>query len=288
LTARTKVYRILTPTEASVIIESHAHDPFAQMKAAQREGWAFFAPLELLSTPAAFKLVRFAGVQPGQKALDVGCGTGVVAITAARLGAVATGLDLTPALLEKAWQNAETAGVAIEFHEGDVEALPFKDAAFDVVLSQFGHMFGPRPSIVVSEMLRVLRPGGRIAFSTWPPELFVGKMFALMSAYLPPPPAGAAPPVEWGNPDIVRERLGDAVTDLAFDRDILYTPGMSPEHVISLFERTVGPIIKLVESLKSEPARLKEFRSAFRAIIDGYYCENQLHQSYLMTRATKK
>ena len=180
------------------------------------------------------------------------------------------------------------AEVSIEFHEGDVEALPFKDASFDVVLSQFGHMFGPRPSVAVSEMLRVLRPGGRIAFTTWPPELFTGKMFALMASYLPSPPAGAAPPPQWGNPDIIRERLGDAVTDLAFDRDTIYKPGLSPEHLISLFERTGGPLIKLVESLKSEPARLKEFRSAFRNIIDPYYRENQLHQSYLMTRATKK
>jgi hypothetical protein len=109
-----------------------------------------------------------------------------------------------------------------------------------------------------------------------------------MSSYLPPPPDGAAPPVQWGNPDIVRERLGDAVTDLTFDRDILYTPGMSPEHIVNIFERTGGPLIKLVESLKSEPARLKELRSAFRTIIESYYRENQLHQSYLMTRATKK
>ena len=99
-------------------------------------------------------------------------------------------------------------------------------------------------------------------------------------------PAGGPP--QWGNPNIVRERLGDAGTDLTFDRDALYAPGLSPEHVISLFERTAGPMIKLVESLKSEPARLTEFRSAFRAIIDVYYRENQLHQSYLMTRATKK
>jgi SAM-dependent methyltransferase len=265
-----------------------SNDPFAQMKAAQREGWAYFAPIELFTTPAAFKLVRFAGVQPVQKVLDVGCGTGVVAITAARYGAIATGLDLTPALLDKARQNAELAGVSIEFREGDVEALPFKDAAFDVVLSQFGHIFGPRPSVTISEMLRVLRPGGRIAFATWPPELFMGKMFTLMTAYLPPPPAGAAPPVQWGNPDIVRERLGDAVDDLMFDRDILYTPGMSVEHIMNMLERTGGPLIKLVESLKNEPARMKEFRSAFRATIEPYYRENQLHQSYLMTRATKK
>ena len=263
-------------------------DPFVAFKAAQREGWSFFAPLELITTPAAAKLVRFAGVQAGQKLLDVGCGTGVVSVTAARLGAETTALDLTPALLEKARENAQVAGVSIEFHEGDVEALPFKDASFDLVLSQFGHMFAPRPLAAVSEMLRVLRPGGRIAFSTWPPELYMGRMFALTGSYLPPPPEGAAPPPQWGSPEIIRERLGAAVTDLAFDRDTLLTPGLSPEHLIRTFEQTAGPLVKLVESLKNDPGRLKEFRSAFKEIIQPYYRENQLHQSFLMTRATKR
>lgn len=263
-------------------------DPFAAFKAAQREGWAFFAPLELITTPAAAKLVRFAGVQAGQKVLDVGCGTGVVSVTAARLGAETTGLDLTPALLEKARENAQVANVSIDFREGDVEALPFKDASFDVVLSQFGHMFAPRPLVAIGEMLRVLRPGGRIAFSTWPPELYTGRMFALMGSYMPPPPEGAAPPPQWGNPDVIRERLGNAVADITFDRDLLLTPGLSPEHLVRGFERTAGPLVKLVQSFQNDPARLKEFRSAFRQIIVPYYRDNQLHQSFLMTRATKR
>ena len=258
------------------------------MKAAAREGWASFAQLEWVTTPAAAKLVAFAGIQAGQKVLDVGCGTGVVAVTAARLGATVSGLDLTPALLERAKENAELAGVSIEFREGDVEALPYNDAAFDVVLSQFGHMFGPRPVVAVGEMLRVLRAGGRIAFSTWPPELYTGRMFALMAAYLPPSPEGAAPPPQWGNPEIIRERLGDAVTDITFDRDILYTPALSPEHLMQTFARSGGPLAKLVESLKSDPARLKEFRAAYHRVIEPYFRENRLHQSFLMTRATKR
>jgi SAM-dependent methyltransferase len=265
-----------------------SNDPFAKMKAAQREGWAFFAPLELITTPAAAKLVRFAGVQPGQKVLDVGCGTGVVAVTAARLGATVTALDLTPELLEKARENAQIAKVSIEFLEGDVEALPFKNGTFDVVLSQFGHMFAPRPAVAVSEMLRVLRPGGRIAFSTWPPDLFMGKTFALVGSYLPPPPEGAAPPPQWGNPEIVRERLGAAVTDLVFDHESLYTPGLSPEHVVRTFERTAGPMIKVVESLKNDAAKMDAFRSAFAEILMPYFRDNQLHQSFLMTRAMKR
>jgi len=111
-------------------------DPFAQFKAGQREGWALFAPLEMYTTPPAAKLVRFAGIAPGQSVLDVACGTGVVAVSAARAGARVRGLDLSPVLLERARQNAQIAGVEIDFVEGDAEALPYADASFDVVLSQ--------------------------------------------------------------------------------------------------------------------------------------------------------
>src|SRR5262245_8317539 len=92
-----------------------AADPYAQFKAIQREGWANFAPLELITTPTAAKLVNFAGIKAGDKVLDVGCGTGVAAVTAARKGAKVTGLDLTPALLERARENARIADVSIEF-----------------------------------------------------------------------------------------------------------------------------------------------------------------------------
>jgi ubiquinone/menaquinone biosynthesis C-methylase UbiE len=150
--------------------------------------------------------VNFAQVVKGQLVLDVGCGTGVVAVTAARSGAKVSGLDLTPALLERARHNACVACADIEFVEGDAEALPYPDATLDVVLSQFGHMFAPRPAVALQEMLRMLKVGGRIAFSTWPPEHFTGQLFTYMARYLPPPPPGVdppAPPALWGDPNVV-------------------------------------------------------------------------------------
>ncbi len=262
------------------------NDPFAQFKAAQREGWALFVPLEAYTTPAAARLVEFARVQRGEKLLDVGCGTGVVAVTAARAGAQVKALDLSPVLLERARWNASTAGVAIEFTEGDVEALPYPDASFDVVLSQYGHMFAPRPEIAVAEMLRVLKPGGRIAFSTWPPELFIGRMFNLVGQYLPPPP-GVPPVALWGDPNVVRERLGDKVADLAFEREAMYVPALSPPHVRESFEATAAPVVKLVQNLKDDPARLARFRSELETLIAAYTRGNLVRQQYLMTRATK-
>ena len=263
-------------------------DVLDQFKAAQRAGWAHFAPLQALTTEPAARLVKYAGIKPGHRALDAACGTGVVAITAARGGAQVTGLDLTPELLETARENARIAAVSVDWHEGDVERLPFEAESFDVVMSQYGHMFAPRPDVAVSEMLRVLRPGGVIAFSTWPPELLVGRIFALTAKYMPPPPADVAPPPLWGDPNVVRERLGARVRDLTFDRATMLVPMLSLNHQRELFERTAGPVIKLVELLSvSDPAKLSTFREEVQALSAQYYADNVLRQDYLMTRAIK-
>lgn len=262
-------------------------DPFVQFKAAQREGWGLFAPLEAITIPSAFRLVEFAEVKKGQHVLDVACGTGVVAVTAARMGAEVKGLDLSPVLLERARWNAEVAQCEIEFKEGDVEQLPYVDGSFDVVLSQFGHMFAPRPLVAITEMLRVLKPQGRIAFTTWPPELFTGRMFALVGQFLPLP-EGASPPPLWGEPTVVRERLGDKVTHLQFDRGSLFSPALSMQHIFTNFSKTAGPVVKLLEALKSEPQRLKEFREKFDEITKQFTRGNTVEQQFLLTRAVKK
>lgn len=266
-------------------------DAFADFKAAQKAGWVHFAPLQALTTVAAGRLVKHARIVTGARVLDVACGTGVVAITAARLGARATGLDLTPELLETARRNASTAAVEIDWHEGDVENLPFEAGTFDVVVSQFGHMFAPRPDVAIGEMLRVLQPGGTIAFATWPPELFVGRMFALIERNMPPPPPGApgaAPPPQWGDPSIIRERLGAAVRDIAFDRGRIPVPALSVQHFREMTERTAGPVLKLVELLSgTDPSKLAAFRREFDALTTEYFEDNIVRQDYLMTRAVK-
>jgi SAM-dependent methyltransferase len=263
-------------------------DAIAQFKEVQKQGWAHFAPLEAVTTREAARLVKHAGVRTGHRVLDVACGTGVVAITAARLGVRVTGLDLTPELLKRARENAGIADVTVDWHEGDAEQLPFGDADFDVVLSQFGHMFAPRPEVAVAEMLRVLKSGGTIAFSTWPPELAIGRLFALGGRYMPPPPPGVAPSPPWGDPNVVRERLGTAVKDLIFDRATMLVPALSPQHNRMMAERTAGPLVKLVASLTAtDPARLAAFRREFEAIVADYFQDNTIRQDYLLTRATK-
>jgi SAM-dependent methyltransferase len=266
-----------------------AQDPFAHFKAAQREAWASFLPVEVITTIPAAKLVKFAQVSPSERVLDVACGTGVVAVTAARRGAIVSGLDLSPVLLERARYNADLAGVTIDISEGDAEALPYPDASFDVVLSQFGHIFAPRPHVALSEMLRVLKVGGRLAFSSWPPEHFPGRMFTFLADYSAPSPGAQppAPPALWGDPKIVRERLGASVVDLTFGRATLTGPALSLAHFRTAQEKTIGLLGKIVASLENEPTKLAEFRAEFEAMASEAYDDNAMRMPFLMTRAIK-
>ena len=249
--------------------------------------WSTFGPFENVTGLAAPKLIEFAKVHSGDKVLDVGCGTGVVALTAARHGAVTSGSDLTPELIKQAINNAKVAELDIDFQIADVENLPYDDHSFDFVLSQFGHMFAPRPEICTKEMLRVLKPGGVIAFSTWPPELLTGRTFRLVSQYAPKPPDGVSAPVEWGEPSIVINRLGDRVKDITFHRSEFKNPALSPSHMRNFLEAYIGPVSAVVEMLQSDPETLAKFRLELDNLLSEYFIDNGVIQSYLMTKAVK-
>ena len=265
-----------------------ATDPSAAFKARQREMWSSFAPTAVFTTPVAGRLVAFGKVAAGERVLDVGTGTGVVAITAARAGAHVKAIDLTPALLDEARHNAQIAGVDVEWQEGDAEALPYPDASFDVVMSEFGHMFAPRPDVAIAEMRRVLKPGGRVVFATWPPEHFVGRMFAFIARYAPPPPPGAVPPPLWGNPAVVAERLAAGFEPPFFERGTMEFPALSLDHFREFMEHSIGPMQNLVASLAPEPEKLAAVRREYLEVARPYYVNNTVRQDYLFTRAVAR
>ena len=257
----------------------------AGFKDHQRAMWASFAPSAIFTTPVAAHLVNFAGVQSELKVLDVGTGTGVVAITAARHGAHVTGLDLTPELLEQAKEDAAIAGQTdIVFQEGDAEALPYADNSFDLVVSQFGHMFAPRPEVVVKEIKRVLRKGGHFAFASWPPEHLMGQLFALVNRVAPVSDAISSMPEQWGDPHIIQARLQGHFDALFFERGTMLSPALSVAHRRIAFERSFGPLKQTIANLAGDASRLKVLRAELDAIIAPHFHANQFHQSYLMTR----
>ena len=259
---------------------------FAEFKSRQRQMWSSFAPSAALTTPVAAHLVEFAGVSPEERVLDVGCGTGVVAITAAQRGASVSGLDLTPVLLEHARENEKIAACgSIDWTEGDAEQLPYPDKSFDVVLSQFGHMFAPRPDVTLAEMRRVLKPGGRIGLATWPPEHFVGRFFALVGRHSPPPPPGAVPPLLWGAVPVLTERLSEGFGPPFFERGVMRVPALSLSHLWHYMSGSIGPLQKLVERLANEPEKLGAIRQEMIELAKPYFSDNIMHQDYLLTRA---
>lgn len=264
-----------------------ATDVLTTYKMNQKESWGLFAPLEAVTTMPAATLVNFSRIKKGDVILDVGCGTGVVAITAARLGAHVSALDLSPDLLHHAQQNVSLANVAVNLKEGDVEALPYPDQSFDAVLSQFGHMFAPRPQVATQEMLRVLKPGGTIAFSTWPIDLYMGLLFRLVSKFSPPP-EGVMPPSQWGDEKFVRDQLGNAVEDLVLDQGVMLFPTLSLNHYRKTVETTLGPVLKFIQAAKNNPTLINQFRSELDTLVSEYYVDNHIHQQFLMTRARKK
>lgn len=264
-------------------------DQMAEFKSKQRETWTLgnFGDLAVFTTPVAGHLVRYAGVAPDQAVLDVGTGTGVVAITARRAGAKVTALDLTPALLAQAKESAALAGYDdISWHEGDAEALPFPYASFDVVLSQFGHMFAPQPEVATREMLRVLKPGGTIVFATWPVEQLIGRLFSLNAKYVPSPP-GVASPVLWGDVAFIRRRLGDGVKRLHSERGIMGIPALSPRHLRVFQEAKTGPFVGMAQALQKDPARLEAWRNEMDEMVSEYLRDNVVRHEYLLTRAVK-
>jgi ubiquinone/menaquinone biosynthesis C-methylase UbiE len=165
---------------------------------------------------SAVEFLDRVGIPAGAALLDVACGSGQLALIAARRGVRVTGVDIAVNSIRAARDRAQADALPAQFDEGDAEALPYPDASFDMVASLFGAMLAPRPYLVAQELVRVCRPGGTIAMANWTKAGFIGQMFALVSRFIAP--AGMPAPVFWGDESTVRERLGSAIADLRLTR----------------------------------------------------------------------
>jgi SAM-dependent methyltransferase len=180
--------------------------------------------------------------------LDVACGSGQVALLAAKDGVQVTGVDIAPNLIKRAQARASAEGLAARFMEADAEALPFDDGTFDVVVSLVGAMFAPRPELVANELLRVCSPGGLIAMGNWTAQGFVGQMFKTISKFIAP--SGMPSPVLWGDEHVVRERLGHGISGLATaKRHYPFTYPFPPEGVVEFFRQHYGPMNRAFAAL---------------------------------------
>jgi SAM-dependent methyltransferase len=200
-----------------------------------------FGQIARYSAKGTEEFVERLNLRTGMQVLDVACGTGNLAIPAARKGARVTGVDIAANLVGQARLRAAAEGLEATFETGDAEQLPYPDASFDLVMSMFGAMFAPRPELVAAELCRVCRSGGTIAMANWTPDGFVGITFSLTGRYAPPP-AGIPAPVLWGDEAVVRRRFGAQVSGVeTARRAIIFDYPFDPPAVVQLFRDYFGP-----------------------------------------------
>jgi ubiquinone/menaquinone biosynthesis C-methylase UbiE len=224
----------------------------AAVKARQQATWSSgdFAVIGTTLQIVGESLCEAVDLESGARVLDVACGNGNAALAAARRWCRVTGLDYVPSLLERAGERARAERLALELVEGDAERLPFPDAHFDVALSTYGIMFAPDQEQAAREIVRVVKPGGRIGLANWTPEGFIGQLLKTVGKHVPPP-SGVASPVYWGVEARLQE-LFRGTRSLRADRREFVFRYESPAHFIDVFRRFYGPTFKAFGALAPE------------------------------------
>jgi len=232
----------------NAVIEATRPD-FAAIKHKQQATWASgdFAVVGTTLQIVGESLAEAVDVRAGERVLDVAAGNGNATLAAARRFAEVTSTDYVPALLDKGRERARAEGLPVHFETADVENLPFQDASFNIVLSTYGCMFAPDHARTASEMMRVLRPGGRIGLANWTPGGFIGRLFKVIGAHVPPP-AGLQSPALWGTKAHLAALFPEAA-DIACTSRFFNFRYRSAAHWVQVFRDYYGPTHKAFAAL---------------------------------------
>jgi SAM-dependent methyltransferase len=242
---------------------------FEELTTRHAEIWssAPFENIAVIISDMHLALVDRLAPETGEHWLDLACGAGDVAFHAARAGAVVTGSDLSPTLVESAQRRAGELGLDLTLEVADCQDLHYPDASFDVVSSSVGVIFAPDHERVAAELARVCRPGGRVGLTAWRRDSGVGEMFTAMSPFMPPPPAGAGSPFQWGDEAYVESMLGGAF-ELSFEELDTRHEGDHGGEMWKIFRDNYGPSLTLWNSLDED--RRSELDTAMEAYFEGY------------------
>ena len=268
--------------------ENHTAD-FEAVTETQRATWASgdFHEIARQNVVMAEALCSAADLHAGERVLDVACGSGTAALVAARRYCEVTGIDYVPALIERARARAAAEALDVDFRVADAQALPFTEASFDVVLSVYGVQFAPDHRKAASELLRVCRPGGRIALASPMPEGWSGDFFATHGRYVPPPP-GVEPPPRWGTRKGIAELLGEGTRSLDSEPRPALQYYRSVDHAVEVFSSHFGPTIRAAEAAGTDgQQRLREdLKAVFARYNQATDGTAVVENTYLLTVAT--
>lgn len=227
-------------------------DEIDAVKTRQQATWASgnYAAIGSTLQIVGENLVEAAGIEAGQRVLDVAAGNGNAALAAARRHADVLATDYVPGLLDQAASRAAANGLHLRVESADAESLPYEDMAFDAALSVFGVMFAPRQSQVAAELVRVTKPGGTIAIANWTPNSFIGDLFRTIAKYVPAPPVPSV--FHWGSPGALADLFGPTVDLVTVERTFVFRY-TSAEHFVDNFRRYYGPTHKAFAALEAKP-----------------------------------
>ncbi|HTS20356.1 MAG TPA: class I SAM-dependent methyltransferase [Casimicrobiaceae bacterium] len=249
--------------------EAAAPQPdFAAIKTKQQATWSSgdYAVIGTTLQIVGESLAEAADVRAGERVLDVAAGNGNATLAAARRFARVTSTDYVAGLLDKGRARAAAEGFEVRFEVADLENLPYQAASFDVVLSTFGAMFAPDHARSAREMLRVLRDGGRIGLASWTPEGFIGQLFKLIGAHVPPPP-GVKSPALWGTEPHIVTLFGSQAGDIRCVRKHFNFRYRSSVHWLQIFRDFYGPMHKAFAAL--DPAGQAALERDVVALLEG-------------------
>ncbi len=226
---------------------------YSAIKAKQQIAWGSgdYAVIGSTLNIVGEQLAEAADINPGEAVLDVAAGNGNATLAAARRFAQVTSTDYVESLLEKGRTRTEAEGMNVAFRHADVEALPFADRSFDVVISTFGCMFAPNQIATASEMGRVCRAGGRIAMANWTPASFIGQLFKVIGKHLPPP-TGVQSPALWGTQERLEELFGPIAERIEVQARSFNFRYSNTAHWLDLFRSYYGPTHKAFAALSAE------------------------------------
>ncbi len=240
---------------------------FEAIKKKQQATWASgdFAVIGTTLQIVGELLAEAADIRSGERVLDVAAGNGNATLAAARRFAEVTSTDYVPALLDKSAVRAKAEGLNVTYRVADVEQLPFPDRSFDAVLSTYGVMFAPNHARSASEMMRVVRPGGRIGLASWTPEGFIGQLFKIVGSFVPPP-AGVKSPALWGSEGHLQELFSKDASSIRSERKNFNFRYLSAEHFIQIFRDFYGPTHKAFGAL--DEAKQKALAAEITALLE--------------------